>query len=548
MKEGTKFALYFHTLRYLKPVQVWGLVALYLRSPPLDLRQAPSPRPLVLKWCAPVPRKQSQLAEGRFNFLNMEFEISSPEDWNSPALEKLWLYNLHYFDDLNANFTETRNSWHLKLLSRWLLENSPGVGVGWEPYPTSLRIVNWIKWFLAGNDPSEVLRDSLAVQLRFLSRRLEIHLLGNHLFSNSIALLFGGLFFEGCEAERWYALGKRLLCSQLGEQILSDGGHFERSSMYHSLLLDNILDLYNIHNAYGKQVDPSWRDIILKMLEWLRVMTHPDGDIAFFNDAANGIAPKVHELEDYARRLSILPSALVSAQPGLMIDSGFVRIENQGAVILADVGSVGPSYLPGHAHAGTLSFELSLEGQRVLVNSGTSVYGNGKERQRQRGTAAHNTLRVDECDSSEVWSGFRVARRARAFVVRYDEETLVGRHDGYCRLPGKPIHYRKWTIVRNGVDVIDELVGSGTHLTEIFYHFHPNWQPHFKSDLVCELVSPDGSCCLIMHLDPGMVWRIEPSSWHPQFGISLPNFRLVGNTRGVLPLQFMTSLSWPCIS
>ena len=548
MKLRTRFALYFHTLRYLKPVQVWGRVAFRLRSPHPDLRPAPSQRGLVAGWCAPVPRVQSQKAEGLFRFLNVEHEFASSEDWNSPAFEKLWLYNLHYFDDLNARCARTRRSWHLKLMNRWIKENPPGVGVGWEPYPISMRVVNWIKWCLAGNEPSEALIHSLAVQLRFLSRRLEVHLLGNHLLTNAKALLFGGLFFEGSEAEHWYALGKRVMGNQLGEQILADGGHFERSPMYHSLLMEDLLDLFNLHCAYGKPMDASWRETIAKMYTWLSAMTHPDGEIAFFNDAASGIAPKALELGDYARRLGMRSSWSLSVQLGLLGDSGYARIENGDAVILADVGSVGPDYLPGHAHAGTLSFELSLAGRRVLVNSGTSVYGNGAERQRQRGTAAHNTVRVDECDSSEVWSGFRVARRARTFDVLYDDVTLAGRHDGYRRLPGKPIHSRQWTTVRNGVDIVDELSGSGSHLAEVFFHIHPNWRPHLKGDAGCELVSTDGSCCLLMNLEPRMTWRLELSTWHPQFGVSLPNFRLVGSQRGELPLRFVTRLSWPCAS
>lgn len=544
----TRLALYFHTLRYLKPVQIWGRVAFRLLTPKPDLRPAPSPRDLVAGWCTPVPREQCQLAEARFRFLNVEHDIFAAEDWNSQTLEKLWLYNLHYFDDLNARCAGTRRSWHLKLLSRWIEENPPGVGVGWEPYPISLRVVNWIKWCLAGSESSEAVRHSLAVQLRFLSRRLEVHLLGNHLFANAKALLFGGLFFEGIEAERWYALGKRVMDRQLGEQVLADGGHFERSPMYHALLLEDLLDLFNLHSAYGKPMDASWRETIAKMSAWLSAMTHPDGEIAFFNDAASGIAPKSHELGDYTRRLGMGSSWPLSVRPALLSDSGYARIENGGAVILADVGSVGPDYLPGHAHAGTLSFELSLAGRRVLVNSGTSVYGNGSERQRQRGTAAHNTVRVDECDSSEVWSGFRVARRARTFDVRYDDVTLAGRHDGYRRLPGKPIHYRQWTTVRNGVDIVDELAGSGPHLVEVFFHIHPDWRPHLNGDAACELVSADGSSCLLMRLDSRMAWRIEPSTWHPQFGVSLPNFRLVGSQQGELPLRFVTRLSWPCVS
>lgn len=547
MRLRKRIALYFHTLRHLRPIQVWGRVAFRIRAPCLDLRSAPPVRGLVAGWCVPVSREQSQLDERRFRFLNVEHEIVSVKSWNSQVLEKLWLYNLHYFDDLNSQHAETRRSWHLTTLSRWIQENPPGVGVGWEPYPISMRVVNWIKWCLAGNEPSEAIKHSLAVQLRFLSRRLEVHLLGNHLFANAKALIFGGLFFEGGEAASWYALGKKVIVGQIDEQILPDGGHFERSPMYHSLLLEDLLDLLNLHLAHGKSFDPYWREKITKMFAWLSAMTHPDGEIAFFNDAASGVARKANDLEDYARRLGMQPLLAPSVRPGLLSDSGYARIENGEAVILADVGSVGPDYLPGHAHAGTLSFELSLAGRRVLVNSGTSLYGNGLERQRQRGTSAHNTVRLDECDSSEVWSGFRVARRARTFDVQYEAVNLAARHDGYRRLPGRPIHSRQWMTVQDGVDIVDELSGNGAHLAEMFFHIHPDWWPNLKGDTLCELMSVDGSRCILIHLELRMKWRLEHSTWHPQFGVSLPNFRLVGSHRGVLPLRFATRISWQCV-
>ena len=182
--------LYFHTVRYLKPVQIWGRIAFNLHTPKPDLRPPPLLRSFGLNWERPVSRKQSQLGDCRFRFLNVEQEISTAEDWNSKLFEKLWLYNLHYFDDLNAHKADTRYEWHLNVLKRWIIENPPGLGAGWEPYPISLRVVNWIKWCLAGNELSETFKHSLAIQLRFLSRRLEFHLLGNHLLANAKALLF----------------------------------------------------------------------------------------------------------------------------------------------------------------------------------------------------------------------------------------------------------------------------------------------------------------------------------------------------------------------
>src|SRR5205085_8722772 len=132
----------------------------------------------------------------------------------------------------------------------WIDENPPAVGVGWEPYPTSLRIVNWIKWALAGNRMNDKAIASLAVQVRFLSQNLEQHLLGNHLLANAKALVFAGLFFEGDEAVSWLRTGLRLLAREIPEQVLPDGGHFERSPMYHSAILEDMLDLCNVTQTY----------------------------------------------------------------------------------------------------------------------------------------------------------------------------------------------------------------------------------------------------------------------------------------------------------
>src|SRR5690606_6973721 len=147
--------------------------------------------------------------------------------------------------DLCAEGGDRRSAWHLDLLRDWVAANPPGHGDGWEPYPTSLRIVNWIKWALAGNTLPPACVHSLAVQVRWLRRCLEIHLLGNHLFANAKALVFAGLYFSGPEAHRWLATGLRILEREIAEQILPDGGQFERSTMYHALAYEDMLDLVN---------------------------------------------------------------------------------------------------------------------------------------------------------------------------------------------------------------------------------------------------------------------------------------------------------------
>jgi uncharacterized heparinase superfamily protein len=220
----------------------------------------------------------------------------------------------------------------------------------------------------------------------------------------------------------------------------------------------------------------AWTAIAARMIDWLDAMSHPDSGIALFNDAAFGIAPPNQELHRYAAALGIDVPGLASRQRRLLESSGYVRAEVGDAVLIIDVAPVGPDYLPGHAHADTLSFELSLFGQRIFCNGGTSRYGLGPEREAERGTAAHNTVEVDGMDSSEVWAGFRVARRARPFGLQVNldgaEVSVVCAHDGYIRLPGKPVHRRHWQLRTGHLAILDRVEGHcNTAVTR--YHLHP---------------------------------------------------------------------------
>jgi len=443
-----------------------------------------------------------------FRFIGVEHGLTEATDWNRADWPKLWLYNAHYFDDLVADGATGRIDWHRALLRRWVEENPPSQGNGWEPYPTSLRIVNWLKWHLVGNVLAEPVRQSLAVQVRWLRKRLEHHLLGNHLWANAKALVFAGACFEGREADGWLQHGLRLMQREIGEQVLADGGHFERSPMYHAILVEDLLDLIQLAGSTGRikaDVSEAWRFDAYRMLDWAGVMAHPDGDMSFFNDAAFDIAPKLAALRDYAKTIGLTLPAPPTEGARLLPASGYARLATGPAVLLADVGLLGPDYLPGHAHADTLSFELSLRGQRILVNSGTSTYQNDAERLRQRGTAAHNSVVVDGQDSSEVWSAFRVARRARVEDVACSDDALTqrleARHDGYLRLPGRVIHHRTWRLVPDGVEIIDTLSGDFRNAQSRF---------HFAPGMTLDYDVEGGDA------------RLEPGTWHPRFGEAIP--------------------------
>ncbi len=532
----SRFWRYYHTLRYLRPGQLFWRIWFRVYVPVPDRNSAPTLRKRRGRWQPVVARQPTMTGANAFVFLNRAGNLHGPADWNASEPEKLWIYNLHYFDDLNAAEAAQRREWHRDLLQRWVRENPPAHGNGWEPYPTSLRIVNWIKWALAGNALEPGVAASLAVQARWLAVRLERHLLGNHLLANAKALVFAGMYFEGKEADRWLSKGLALLDRELGEQILSDGGHFERSPMYHAIILEDLLDLINLagsaQNGLTQHRVPGWRRTAARMLEWLRLMCHPDGKIAFFNDAAFGIAPEYDALYAYAQRLGVNPelseniAAVRLPGGGRLTDlasSGYVRVELSGSVAILDLAKVGPDYLPGHAHADTLSFELSYTNQRIIVNSGCSTYALGPERLRQRGTPAHNTVAIDGRDSSEVWGAFRVARRARPFGrdtrVTEDGAEICCAHDGYRRLPGKPVHRRLWRFGPRGVTIRDEIDGLSANAVA-HYHFHPSVAINLKGKAA--VVQQRDAVIARVDVKQGSPELVE-SSYHPEFGVDIPS-------------------------
>jgi uncharacterized heparinase superfamily protein len=515
--------LYARTVRHLRPIQLGARLWFRANRFPVDDRPAPQPRLLHGPWAAPAAKPASMSGPGRFVFLNREGGIAGAAGWNAPGRPRLWLYNLHYFDDLNAAGADARASWHAALVARWIAENPPGLGAGWEPYPLSLRIVNWIKWAIRSGGLGEAARHSLAVQARHLSRRIEWHLLGNHLFANAKALVFAGGWFDGAEADGWRERGLAILEREVPEQILPDGGHFELSPMYHAVVLEDLLDLVNLARAFPGTVPEAmveaWRAAAERMRFWLAAMAHPDGDIAFFNDAALGIAPRRADLDCYAGRLDLGPAPSIDRQVTHLGPSGYVRVQTEEMVAILDVAPVGPDYQPGHAHADTLSFECSLHGRRFVVNGGTSTYEPGPRRALERSTAAHSTVEIDGESSSEVWDAFRVARRARPFGLaideRPDEVTVACAHDGYRRLRGRPVHQRSWTFLRGEVRVEDRVEPAAPALSRL--HLHPDWRIAARdrtgADLACETRS--------VRVEADAL-AVEEGAWASEFGRLVP--------------------------
>jgi uncharacterized heparinase superfamily protein len=521
-----KLLLLINTVKYLKWQQIYyRLVRKFVKPKVTDSFSGVSPKRSDA-W------EHMTLYEEKIDkhlnacFLNHSKQLDLPTDWNNEGCSKLWVYNLHYFEDLLSDYADEKRNLHLQLLNSWVDDNPVGYGNGWEPYPTSLRIVNILKAWLGGLELDDTLFKSVHSQASYLTNDLEKHLLGNHYFVNLKALLFAGVIFDNTH---WSAIAERGLLAEIPEQVLLDGANFELSPMYHSLILVDMLDMFNLNKAYPTCVSYKlvslFEDYIPRMLVFLDAMAHPDGGVSFFNDSVDGIAPSKARIEKYAEKLGFEICPLDSGKTQIIdnTNSGYICATAAGNKLIFDASPVGPDYIPGHAHADTLSFELSIGAQRVFVNSGISEYRLSSRRLEQRKTRSHNTVEVDGKDSSQVWSSFRVARRAR--IIERSAELVGGCnillkavHNGYKKLFSGCIHTRKLVLNNKSLLVSDSLAGSFRGAIARF-HIHPDLKTRLESDIL----KIEGENVIIFCDLSKKQARVVDSTWNPEFGRTISN-------------------------
>ena len=414
------YPLLFRTVKHLKLTQVIYQVKNRLIKPAYVALEAPNGDSGFMIQVSglktePIARYTSWDGN-QFTFLNLEHEFAG---WNYTDNGMLWAYNQNYFDWINQEGIEQEECCY------WIdkfIEELPENRIGLDPYPIALRSINWIKFFCRYPKCATKGRlDSLYSQLCLLEKKLEYHLLGNHLLEDAYALYIGGAFFH---VERLLKKATKLLQSQLKEQVLPDGAHYEQSVMYHCILLDRLLDAINVGERCAVNgID--LRRFAERMLGHLESIVWSDGDILMANDAAHGIAPKPAEIFEYAKRLGIKWNAIP------LKECGYRKLQNQHLEAIVDVGNITATYQPGHTHADTFNYELRIDGKPFVIDTGISTYNKTKRRQLERSTVAHNCVSVDGKNSSEVWGGFRVGRRCHAEITETTETRIEAWHDGF---------------------------------------------------------------------------------------------------------------------
>ncbi len=462
--------------------------------------------------------------------LGSSLDVSRGVDWDCAEHGPLFAYHLHQFDFARRESVspEARLAWMLD----WM-ERHPR-GTGWDPHPLGLRILSWGKMLQtvgalperAGTDAG--LHESLARQIETLAENLEVRLQANHLLSNLIGVVFGGLLFDGPEAQRWLGYWPQLK-AELARQVPGDGLHEERSPMYHALLLENILDLLNLAaSPDGMAPDgmvSTLQSVARRMRGALDMMCHPDGQIALFADSAFGIAQHPSDLEAYADRLGVTAPPTQSVLP----EGGYARLVAGPFTVIASVAGPAPAHQPGHAHCDALAFELSYGSQRIVTDTGVFEYIPGERRQVSRATASHSTLEVADTEQAEIWAAHRVGGRPRVLLESVEpEKTIVAS----CRGWSTPdtLHRRRFCVEEHALEIRDALQGNRRSM-RLFLHLAPGLEPRLSHDrdggTEAHLRLIDGAWLRIA-LPVSVNWRIGESPYYPSFGCEKTRACLIG--------------------
>jgi uncharacterized heparinase superfamily protein len=505
------------------------------------------------------------------------------------GLAGTWTGNASYWDEIE------------KQVISWDKSNPFMMGVNWKsPLEAAIRLISWAYVsFIVRNLNQEtetfhkLLRDSIYQHQYFIGKFYSKNSsANNHLIGEMAGLYVGSVLWPWySESAAWRAFARQKLVHELFRQVEADGVGKERATEYQVF----ILEFFLLAGALGHLIsDPFPQEYwarLERMLGFLSAISNRAGDLPMFGDGDSGQAvwlpettsERVQHLpglgsfqETSAVNLDLRSILLLWGQPPRKIPICPLPLRRQNLetfpqggyyVLAADRGSenetmvvfdAGPLGLPplnAHGHADALGFWLSYGGHEFLIDPGTfTYYSSAHWRSYFRGTAAHNTIRIDGQDQSVPGGTFlwRETADCRAEHVKDTDDFLevVGSHDGYRRLHDPVIHRRSLRLFKKSREFVitDRLECQATHNVELFFHFSEKCQVRQIGPSSFEALNSNKRISIRVdsRLKPELYCGCEKPilGWVSRtFGVKEPSFTLVGRATITSRSQFRTEIS-----
>jgi len=504
-------------------------------------RAAAAPPPAGLALCSesftPLMRPSARSIEVTpdgwvFSFLGRSLLKPRTIDWTTPAeapADQLWRMNLHYMEYLDA----VDDRAFVELVEQWIAANRPYRGGNWRDawnaYALSIRMTAWLEELCRRGtklSPSFVSRllDSIGEQLHFLMSNLETDIGGNHLIKDIRALATAGRVLAGAPADKARQLALTLLPEALDEQILPDGVHFERSPSYHNQVLADLLAIRHAIGDAARDIVARLDAVLPRMAQASLDLAHPDGQVAQFGDA--GLTMAVDPSELLSASAATSGSRLSPRRHFAFTDAGYFGFRDATTYLAIDCGRLGPDALMAHAHGDALSFELSVAGERIIVDQGVFEYVAGQRRAAARAARSHNTVAVDGLDQAAFFGAFRCGVRPDVDVLDYVESAggfrLEGRHDGFTRTGRGPVHRRRFAFENGVLEIHDWLEGPVPAPVSAALLLHP----------LCRVDNSDGALLVTcgaarLRIEASVPFGLAPAVYWPDMGVEAKTTRVL---------------------
>ncbi len=439
-------------------------------------------------------------------------------------------------------------------LAGWLEACPFATGMNWRsPLELAVRLINWV-WAIDLTRDAGVWNGPIWPRLL---QSADLHIwdvarkysrgssANNHRIGEAAGVYIGCCYFRELSGlARLREQARQILHEEIVRQTFPDGGTREQAFGYHLFVLQFLTLAAIAGQRCGEPFEPAYLERLRRMYAFLAAMAEGGEAVPMIGDADDGY---VVDLDGDPRAwqpwLNVAAAWLDEPQmafggpdhaeaawwlcgrPGLarletawqrpparltsraLMDSGYYLLQHGTAgqadriSVLFDCGPLGFGTLAAHGHADALSIVLRAFGRDILVDPGTYDYFTYPAWRRYfRSTAAHNTVVVDGCDSSEMRGAFLWGRRAEARLIEWaptpEGGRVVGEHDGYRVLDPPVVHRR--SVVLDGpagvIEIVDTLISAGRHDYELRFHLAET----------CRVVRSDGPC-LEIDAGPGRV-------------------------------------------
>jgi uncharacterized heparinase superfamily protein len=474
---------------------------------PADLRVR-----IAQRWPGDAKRGTT-IAGGEIELAGELVRAPSPR-WSPPSAGPEWLAAWHGFGwlaDTAAAGGRAREA-SRELVQSWIAENLGWKGLAWRSDVLATRVFAWIAHFdeIVKREPDDTLRrtilTSLVAQLRHLARTASWEVAGAARLRALKGLVTGMAVLGGPEPRLSKAL--KILERELSIQILPDGGHLSRSPSLQLQVLQDLIDTRAVLRSAQIEVPPALKEAVERMAPMLRFFRHGDRRLALFNDSL--------EEDGVLIDLVLTRSEAKGRAPPHAPDTGFDRLQAFKSLVLIDTGKPPPRGFDDHAHAGPLSFELSHERERIIVNCGAYRGPKPNWWRVARASAAHSVMVVADTNSVEIRADGTLGRTptsiGRERAEHEGQQWVSATHDGYRERFGL-IYSRQLFLAADGEDLRgeDQLTGLPGAVFAVRFHLHPSVQAS---------LAHDGNAALL-RLPSGIVWRLRAAGAETSLGESI---------------------------